>query len=205
MNLWEGKTAAFLKTGSNIILLNLLWLTCSIPIITIGPSTVALTGVIRRWHLNKEESVVRCFFYEYQKYLKQGFLVGTTWIFLGVILLIDVIFFLQIQSESKVIFIAITAIVIILYLMISTLLFPILVHYESKGLASIKQAFIFSLWDVKTAIAIILMWIAAGLIIFYAPIGILVIFVPLTMVTFRFATHVFLKVESIIEYKSASC
>ncbi|MBT2726771.1 DUF624 domain-containing protein [Bacillus sp. ISL-75] len=187
MNPWDGKTALFLRTVTNIMILNLLWVICSMPVFTIGPSTAAMYGVIRKWHLYKDPSVIRSFIHEYRLFFKQGSMVGTVWIFLGFLLVLDVVYFLQIPSNVKVVLIVITITALILYLLTSALLFSILVHYETKGIGLIKQAFTFSLIDVKTTFAIILMWIAAGIVLFYAPLAIFVIFTPVSMISFRFA------------------
>jgi uncharacterized membrane protein YesL len=202
MNSWEGKTASFLRTITNILILNFLWVISSMPILTIGPSTAAMTGVIRKWHLFEDYSVFRSFICEYRLFIKQGSLIGTVWIFFGFLLVLDVYYFLQIQSSAKVVFIGITLVGIILYIMTSALLFPILVHYETKGLALIKQAFIFSFLDGKTTFAIILMWIAAGMVVFYAPYTIFVILVPVSMISFRFAMISFGKLEKFQKIQS---
>jgi uncharacterized membrane protein YesL len=194
MNPWDGKTALFLRTVTNIIILNLLWVICSMPVFTIGPSTAAMFAVIRKWHVDKDPSVIRSFIHEYRLFFKQGLMVGTVWIFLGFLLVLDVFYFLQIPSSVKVVLIVITITAFILYLWTSALLFSILVHYGTKGLGLIKQAFTFSLMDVKTTFAIILMWLAAGIVLFYAPIAICVIIVPVAMISFRFALISFEKI-----------
>jgi uncharacterized membrane protein YesL len=202
MNPWEGKAAVFLRTVTNIMILNFLWAICSVPIITIGPSTAAMFSVIRKWHLYKDTSAIRSYFQEYRIFFKQGFMVGTVWIFFGFLLVLDVYFFLQIPSNIKVVLIAIAVTAFILYLITSALLFPILVHYETKGFGVIKQAFTFSVIDGKTTLAIILMWIAAGMILFYAPLTIFVIFVPVSMISFRFAMKSFQKVCTLPKLQS---
>ncbi len=105
--------------------------------------------------------------------------------------LLDVVYFLQIPSSVKVVLIVITITAFILYLWTSALLFSILVHYGTKGIGLIKQAFTFSLIDVKTTFAIILMWLATGIVLFYAPLAICVIVVPVSMISFRFALILF--------------
>jgi uncharacterized membrane protein YesL len=195
MNPWDGKTASFLRTVTNIMILNFLWVICSMPLFTIGPSTAAMYGVIRKWHLYKEHSVIRCYMNEYRLFLKQGFMVGTSWAVLGSLLVLDVYYFIQIPSNLKVIFIVITMLVFILYIITSSFLLPVLVHYNEKGLALIKQAFTFSFLDGKTSLAIILMWIGAGIILYYAPLAVFVIIVPVSMITFRFALNSFEKIE----------
>lgn len=194
MNPWEGKTSIFLKTVTNIVILNFLWVICSMPVLTIGPSTAAMYGVIRKWHLYKDESVIRSFIHEYRLFFKQGFLVGTLWLFLGMLLLVDVYFFLQVPGTVKVVLIVVTVTTFILYMLTSAMLFPIMVHYQTKGLELIKQAFTFSIIDGKTTFAIILMWIGAGMVLFYAPLMVLVIVVPVSIISFRFSMMTFDKV-----------
>ena len=202
MNPWEGKTSIFLKTVTNIVILNFLWVICSLPVLTIGPSTAAMYGVIRKWHLYKDESVIRSFIYEYRLFFKQGFQVGTLWLFLGMLLLLDVYFFLQVPGTVKVVLIVVTVTTFILYMLTSAMLFPIMVHYQTKGLELIKQAFTFSIIDGKTTFAIILMWIGAGMVLFYGPLMVLVIVVPVSMIAFRFSMLAFDKVGKLPRIQS---
>lgn len=197
MNPWDGKTGAFLRTVTNIMILNFLWVICSMPVVTIGPSTAALFGVIRKWHLYQDHSVFRSFIGEYRLYLKQGFLVGTPWLLFGVLLAIDVLYFLQIPSDAKVVFIGVTVLVMFLYIMASALLFPILVQYQTKGISLIKQAFTFAFLDGKTTLAIVIMWIGAAMFLYYAPLMIFIIVVPVSMISFRFAIISFQKIENL--------
>lgn len=202
MNPWDGKTAAFMRTVTNILILNFLWVICSMPLVTIGPSTAAMMAVIRKWHLYQDHSVFRSFISEYRTFLKQGFIVGTPWIFFGILLVIDVVYFLQIPSGAKVVFIGITLVVIFLYIMISAFLFPISVHYQSSGIALVKQAFTFAFLDGKTTWAIVLLWIGVGMVLYYAPLMIFVMIVPVSMISFRFAMISFGKIENLPKVQS---
>ncbi|MED4225316.1 YesL family protein [Neobacillus cucumis] len=204
MNPWEGKTSLFLKTVTNIIILNVLWVLSSMPVLTIGPSTAAMYAVIRKWHLYKDDSVIRSFIHEYRLFFKQGLMVGTLWQFLGMLLVLDAYFFLQVQSIVKIMLIVVTVTAFILYLLTSSMLFSIMVYYQTKGLELIKQAFTFSIIDAKTTFAIILMWIGAGMVLYYAPLTIFVIVVPVSMVSFRFSMLAFNKVERLPKIQSKS-
>jgi uncharacterized membrane protein YesL len=199
MNVWDGKAFMFLQKGTNVVLLNLLWFICSIPIFTIGPSTVAMTGVIRNWHLNQDISFFRLFFTEFRKKFKHSLIVGNMWISIGILLLFDAYFFLQVSSNIKVFLLAITFISFIFYLMTSVFLVPILVHYDIKGISVIKQAFTYALLDAKTTLAVVLMWVAAGTAIFYSPLILLVIIVPVELVTFKFIMSSFDKIETLLQ------
>jgi uncharacterized membrane protein YesL len=202
MNPWDGKTALFLRTVTNIIILNFLWVICSMPVVTIGPSTAAMYAVIRKWHVDQDHSVIRSFIHEYRIFFKQGLLVGTVWIFLGFLLIVDVVYFLQIPSQVKVVLIVVTITALIIYLLTSASLFSIVVHYETKGWEPIKQAFTFSVLDVKSTFAIILMWLAAGIVLFYAPLTIFVVVVPVSMISFRFALISFDKIGKLPKIQS---
>jgi uncharacterized membrane protein YesL len=197
MNPWDGKTASFLRAVTNIMILNFLWVIGSMPLLTIGPSTAAMFGVIRKWHLYKEHSVIRCYINEYRFFLKQGFVVGTPWAFFGALLVLDAYYFLQIPSNLKVVFIVITVLAFILYMITSSFLLPVLVHYHAKGLALIKQAFTFSFLDGKTSFAIILLWIGALVTLYYMPLALFIIIVPVSMITFRFAISSFERMEKV--------
>jgi uncharacterized membrane protein YesL len=202
LNPWDGKTASFIRTMTNIIILNFLWFLSSLLIFTIGPSTAAMYGVVRKWGLHKEQSVIRCYINEYRVFLKQGFIVGTPWLFLGLILVLDMFYFLQISSRFKVVFIAIATLAFILYIMTSSYLLPLLVHYNLKGLKLIKQAFICSFLDEKSTFAIILMWIGVGSILYYVPLTVFIVIVPVSMITFRFALYSFEKIERMPRMKA---
>ncbi|GKU82135.1 YesL family protein [Niallia sp. NCCP-28] len=201
MNIWDGKSAAFLGKTVNCIILNIMWVVFSLPIITVGPATAAMYSVVRKWHLYQEQSVIRCFLHEFRQLFKQG-LLGTLWIFLGCLLVIDISFFFHIASSFRVVLLSIAALAFILYSMTSAFLFPLLVHYQLKGLSLIKQAFTFSFLDGKTNFAILLMWVGAASFLFYAPLTLFILIVPVTMITFRFSLFSFEKIKKIQRVQS---
>ena len=195
MTIWDGKTASFLGKAANCIILNIIWLFFSLPIITVGPATAAMYAVVRKWHLDQEQSVIRCFLHEFRSYFKQGIVIGTAWVFLGCLLAVDIVFFLNIPSNLRVVLLAIAVLVFVLYSMTSAFLFPVWVHYQLKGFILIKQAFTFAFLDGKTNFAIMLMWVGAGSLLFYMPLIVFILIVPVTMITFRFSMFAFEKMD----------
>lgn len=66
----------FLSAVADLALLNLLWLVCCLPVVTIGPSCTAMCCTARRI-ANKESPVVsRTFFRAFKENLKQSLLVS---------------------------------------------------------------------------------------------------------------------------------
>lgn len=61
---------------ASLIWLNLLWLLCCLPIVTIGPATVALNYVIFQYHTGRSDLVLQPFFKSFRRDFKQGLLLG---------------------------------------------------------------------------------------------------------------------------------
>lgn len=66
----------FMSTLTDILKLNFCWLLCSLPIVTIGASTVAAYSVALKMADHQEGYVVRQFFQAFQANLKQGIVLG---------------------------------------------------------------------------------------------------------------------------------
>lgn len=70
---FDGKFFGFLSKIADLFVLNILFLVCSIPIITIGASTTAMYTVAKKMVANKEGYIVRTFF----KSFKENFVKST--------------------------------------------------------------------------------------------------------------------------------
>lgn len=85
----EGKFFKSVELLSNFIILNLLFVVCCIPVITIGASKVALETVIYQITEGKEGYVVRGFFEVFIKHFKETTLIWIVYLFIMVIGIID--------------------------------------------------------------------------------------------------------------------
>ena len=119
MGKWFGLDSKFYKYGTllaDLIILTILWLICSIPVITIGASTTALYYVTTRQLSNREGYVSRDFFRSF----KQNFLEATAMtLILGVI---AVVLFININ-----LFVPDSTINTIIYLIQYVLLYELLI------------------------------------------------------------------------------
>lgn len=61
---------------ASLIILNLLWLVCCIPVITIGPATVAMHHVLFQYHTGRSDQVFKPFFHAFFRDFGQGVLLG---------------------------------------------------------------------------------------------------------------------------------
>lgn len=68
----ESPLMRFLENVADLILLNLLWLVCCIPVVTIGPATTAMCSVTRDMARENWPPVFKTFFREFKGCFKQG-------------------------------------------------------------------------------------------------------------------------------------
>lgn len=167
MGKWLGLDSKFYKYGTllgDLIILTILWLICSIPIITIGASTTALYYVTTRQLSNREGYVSRDFF----KSFKQNFFEATAMtLILGVI---AVVLFININ-----LFVPDTTINIIIYfvqyvilyeLLIFTIyVFPVLSRFDLKLGALIKTSIFMANRHLLTTITCAILFVAIVMIV----------------------------------------
>lgn len=68
----DGLFARIMNAVWNLILLNVLWLVCSLPVVTVGASTTALYAVLLKMRDGAENHVVRGFFKAFRENFKRG-------------------------------------------------------------------------------------------------------------------------------------
>ena len=167
----------FINKLLDVLLLNLLWILCSLPVVTIGAATCAAFSVTLKMVDDEEGYIGKAFFKEFKKKFKQGTLM---WMITApCIYILYLLWQLVIKSEDinviviiGVIFLTAIAISINLYS------YPLIARYENSLRNIIKNSFGICLqYFVKTIILtvvvvieiVIIMWnrwtLLAGIII----------------------------------------
>lgn len=88
-NLFDNPVVRGIGRIADFVMLNLLWIVCSLPIITIGASTTALYTVMLKIVKNEEGYIVRGFFKAFKENFKQSTVIWLVFFVLGVVLLVD--------------------------------------------------------------------------------------------------------------------
>lgn len=129
---------------ADLFILNLLFMVCCIPIITIGTSLTALYTVTLKTARNEESYVFRSFF----KAFKDNFKISTlSWLILliaGTILFVDFRYAVVFPEPYNQIIRVATVFLSILYLLLITYLFPYIARFENTLKDSFKNAFLLS-------------------------------------------------------------
>ncbi|UOQ84760.1 YesL family protein [Gracilibacillus salinarum] len=164
---------------SRLAILNVLWILgviTGLVIIGFAPATVALYTLLRRIVIQKQDvSVIRSFLSVYKKQFVIANKYGLPIVMLGVFLYLDFLIAFQFDHWTMTILQVILISLGIVYIMITTFLFSVQVHYEVSILANWKNAFILAVLHPLTVITNLLIFIIIGYITLLIP-GLLIFF-----------------------------
>ena len=167
----------------DLITLSVLWLLCSIPVITIVPATAALYYVTLKIARKEEYRVVFGFFRAFRDNLKQGIGLSAVFMAAGALLYLDYrIMTLQGESLNSVLqtvfllFAVITA-AVMLYT------FPLQAQFENRIFRTLKNAMLFSLMKLPNTLLLLLLHSIPVLVILVSP-EIMAKTVPLWLILF---------------------
>ena len=88
----------------DFVILNILWLVCSIPIVTIGASTAALYSVMQKIIRNEEGYIASGFFKAFKENFKQSTIMWLVIVILGSILSVDLSVARMLEGTMKLVF-----------------------------------------------------------------------------------------------------
>lgn len=147
----------FLSRIIDFIILNLLWIICSLPIITIGASTSALYYCMMKIIRETESGIVKMFFQAFKQNLKQGCCLTIIFIATGAFLVFDLYKCMTLETKMSSIVELILCIMLIIWMVIISYAFPLLAQFENTTKNIIKNAVGMSLVDLKKTIMIVLL------------------------------------------------
>ena len=126
----------------DMICLNVMWLICCIPIITIGASTTALYTVMLRMVKNEEGYIFRGFLKAFKSNFKQSTLIWLILLLLGIVWTVDFRVAGFIPGTAGIILSAIFLALGFILLSVMIYIFPLTARYENGIKATFKNALI---------------------------------------------------------------
>jgi len=134
----------FMGKIADFFMLTIVWVVCSIPIVTIGASTSALYYVVLKMVKNHEQYIIRSFF----RYMKENFVSSTVvWIIVLALGFIPVVGFFMLNQmgvrEASFLF-WMLVVVTLIYLMFVAVVFPLSARLDADVLKLIFMSFMVS-------------------------------------------------------------
>lgn len=122
--------------------LNILWLVCCLPIVTIGPATTALFYSCQKMVRDEEGYITRSFFHSFKVNLKQGILIGLIMTVSGAFLVFDGYVLRRLYKTSPfwAILTAVFIVACIAWLIVCMWIFPLLAHFNNTTGVMFKNA-----------------------------------------------------------------
>ena len=148
----------------DMVCLNIMWLVCCIPIVTIGASTTALYTVMLKMVKNEEGYIFRGFFKSFKMNFKQGTI---SWL---ILLALWIVWFVDYRVSGimagttglvmRVIFLAVGFIL----LSVTIYVFPLIARYENTIGATLKNALILAVARLPYTFLMVLVIVAAVIV-----------------------------------------
>lgn len=177
---FEGPVFTFLSRLADLFWLNLLFIVCCIPVITIGAATTALYYVTLKMAKDEEGYITRSYFKSFKENFKQATVIWIGFLVVGMIMITDLRIvnggytaeILSSPALGSVIMVAVFLMGIVI-LMVGTYIFPILAQFDNTIKNTAKNAFLISIRHlpytiamlVITAIPVVLIWFFPALFI----------------------------------------
>lgn len=138
----------------DLILANLLFLLCSIPLITIGPSLTALYHCMLRIVKGNDDGIIKTFFKAFRQNFIQSLIAWLAIVAVGVILFLDTRFLLQNASEAGKIFYYLSGLVLALLVMVALYIFPVIAAFSNTLKNLLKNSVIFAFMHIPSTLLI---------------------------------------------------
>ena len=156
----DNKFFTFMGRVADLIILNLLFLLCCIPIVTIGPAITAMYYVTMKMVRNEEAYIARSFFKSFKENFKQGLGI---WLIALVLIILEFMDFIIMKQLSGGIYTVVKyglLVIALIMVMILQYVFPLLAKFVNTVKNTIRNALLMSLRHLPYTILMLLISIA---------------------------------------------
>lgn len=156
---------------ADLIILNVVFIVCCIPIVTIGASVTAMHYVTLKMARNEESYIVKGFFKSFRENFKQATIIWLILLVAGLLLGIDFRIVQQVESTGllKVVTYGLYLVALI-YAMILSYIFPLLAKFDNTIKNTFKNALLMSIRHLPFTIVILLVGFAPAIATLTIPI-----------------------------------
>lgn len=147
--------------------LNILWMLCCLPIVTVGASTTALFYVTLKIAKNEEGNITRAFFRSFRENFRQATLVWLILLGAGVILGIDGYIFYHMRFDSVLwtFGTAIFMVALAAYAIILMYIFPLMARFDNTLWAMLKNSLMIGMRFLLCTVLMALVYFIMALVV----------------------------------------
>ncbi|MDO4268747.1 MAG: YesL family protein [Eubacteriales bacterium] len=138
----------FIGKFFDIMILNLLWVVCSIPIVTMGASTTAVYYVTMKLVRDEDSSTIRSFFKSFKENFRQATIIWLILLAAGCLIGFDLYFFMRVRTDASMFRTVMLAVFLgfaLIWLCITLFVFPLQAKFYNPVRRTIFNAFFMSI------------------------------------------------------------
>lgn len=155
---------------ADLFILNILWIFCSIPIITIGATTTALYSANLKLINNEEGSLIKTFFKSFKENFKKATIIWLIILVISIVLGVNLVFWLKCGLSLSYFALPFIFFSLFIFLLVIPYIFSILTKTKCSILNIFKYCFIISLKNLPYSVLITLFGASVLFATFYFPI-----------------------------------
>lgn len=192
---YNNKVFHFLSKVADSMILGILWLVCSIPVITVGAASSAFFYAYHKCIQQESGYVCKTFFHGFKTNFKQATVSWLLLLILTVIVILDCFILITMGGSYSIssVMLAIVILVLTVVTLMALFLFPYIARYENTLKDSMKNCLLILFSNLLWAVLLLLLLLTAVLIAVCIPV--LSIFIPSVYMFFanKILEHVFQK------------
>ncbi|WP_408608165.1 YesL family protein [Anaerosacchariphilus polymeriproducens] len=142
------------------MLLNILFILCCLPIITIGASLTSLSYVTLKMNQNEETYIIKEFFSSFKSNFKQATILWLLFFFLNLFFAADLIILNHITIPFSIIFTYIIQLLCIFSFISMIYVFPLLAKFENSITGTLKNAFFIAIKHLPWTIVLLTLYLS---------------------------------------------
>ena len=163
-NITDNVIVRALNKICDMVCLNVLWLICCIPIVTIGAATTALYTVMLKMVKNEEGYIFRGFFKAFKSNFKQSTIIWIILLLLGIVCWIDFRVAGVISGTAGIVLRSIFLLVGVVLFSVMIYVFPLTARYENAIRATFRNAVILTVGKLPYTILMIAVTVGAVIV-----------------------------------------
>ncbi|MCI8515734.1 MAG: DUF624 domain-containing protein [Hungatella sp.] len=127
----------------DVLIVNLLWFICSIPIFTVGASTTAMYYVTLKLARDEDEYTIRSFFKSFKENFRQSTVIWLIFLLTGLLLAFDVYYFIRMAAHStfRTVMISVFLAMVFIWMAMFTYVFPLQARFYNPVKRTIFNSF----------------------------------------------------------------
>lgn len=163
----DGPVQRFFGRVGDFILLNLLWLLCSLPIVTIGASTTALIRTTMFLAQGHDTHLVGRFFESFKMNFKQSTIAWFITVAVGLFLYYDLLV-IRLNFKDNVVILVAFGMLVVIGLIIGFYLFALIARFDNPLKVHFKNALFIGLANLKVSLPVIAITAAIVIALFFS-------------------------------------